>query len=67
MATVVIPDAKKRLRALGSVFIPILRELEIPDGQMIEFRFVVSLNARNMTFHRSSCELIPKPKETTKH
>jgi len=67
MATVVIPDAERRLGALGSVLIPILQQLSVPNGQMVEFSFVVSLNGRNMTLHKSSCTRLPKTRIATKH
>jgi hypothetical protein len=67
MVTVVIPDAAKRIGVLGSVLIPILQGLKVPDGQMMEFRFVVSLNERNMILHKSTCTRLEKLVRQPKH
>ena len=67
MATVVIPDAVKRISVLGSLLIPILKGLKVPEGQMMEFRFVVSLNGKNMILHKSTCTRLEQPARHPKH
>ena len=67
MATIVIHDAERRLGMLGNILFPILKELKVRDGQMIEFSFVVSLEGSNVALHKSYCAPVPKTKQTTKH
>jgi hypothetical protein len=66
MTTVVIPDAAN-ISALGSVLVPILRALKVPDGQMTEFSFIVSLKGRKMILHKGTRKRLPKTVAATKH